>query len=114
MPWVSEHAVKHPRDVEAAGYLFSHIGVEPRFDGYAAKRDEIGDDGILVAHTSDFACPMQHIMGALMSIEQFFYALRDAPLSIERLASQMGAVLRAAEGNRRQFARGSRHAGQQL
>jgi hypothetical protein len=89
VPWVSEHAVKQPRDLDIAAYVFSHIRLEPRFEGYLRKRDEIGDDGLLVAHTSDFAGPVQHIMGALMPIDQFFYAFNDAPLSIERLAEQM-------------------------
>jgi hypothetical protein len=89
VPWVSEHAVKQPGDFEAAGYLFSHIRVMPRFDGYLRKRDEIAEDGIVVAHSSDFAGPMQHIMAALMPIEKFFYALHDAPSAVERLADQM-------------------------
>jgi hypothetical protein len=89
VPWVSEHAIKQAGDLEAAGYLFSHIKVTPRFDGYLRKRDEIAEDGIVVAHSSDFAGPMQHIMAALMPIERFFYALHDAPSAVERLAEQM-------------------------
>ncbi|MEN6602572.1 MAG: hypothetical protein ABFD86_09145 [Bryobacteraceae bacterium] len=89
VPWISERAVKQPRDLDVAGYIFSHLRVEPRFEGYLRKRDELGDDGLLVAHSSDFASPVQHIMGALMPIDEFFYALKDAPESIERLAEQM-------------------------
>ncbi len=89
VPWISERAVKQPRDLDVAGYIFSHLRIEPRFEGYLRKRDELGDDGLLAAHSSDFASPVQHIMGALMPIEEFFYALKDAPESIERLAEQM-------------------------
>ena len=89
VPWVSEHPVKEPADLEIAGYIFSRARVEPRFEGFLKRRKEIGDDGLLVAHISDFAGPMQHIMGAWMPVETFFYAQADTPAALERAAEQM-------------------------
>ncbi len=78
-----------PRDFEVVGYIFSHVKVEPRLDGYLARRLQIGDRGIVVAFTSGTACPMQHIMKDLMPTDQFFFAMYDHPAAVQRLAEQI-------------------------
>ena len=87
--WVVEHALREPRDFEVAGYIFSHLKIEPQLDGYLARRSEVGERGVAVGYLLGTACPMQHIMKELMPLEQFFYALHDYPERVQRLAEQM-------------------------
>jgi hypothetical protein len=87
--YVTEYALREPRDFEIVGYIFSHVRVEPQLDGYLAKQQQIGDRGIVVAFTSGTACPMQHIMKDLMPVEQFFFAMHDYPREVARLAEQL-------------------------
>jgi uroporphyrinogen-III decarboxylase len=95
--WITGHAIREPLDFEVVGYIFSHLKVEPRPDGYLARRRQIGDRGIAVAFTSGSACPMQHIMKELMTIEQFFYAMHDCPEAVEKLAEQMQPFYRGIQ-----------------
>jgi len=89
VPWTTEHAIREPRDFEVAGYIFSHLKVEPQLEGYLARREEVGERGVVVGYLAGTACPMQHIMKELMPLEQFFFALHDCPEKVHRLAEQM-------------------------
>jgi hypothetical protein len=44
-PWIVEHAIREPRDFEVVGYIFSHFKIEPQFEGYLARRAELGERG---------------------------------------------------------------------
>lgn len=94
-PYVSEHAIRDPRDFAAVGYIFSHLKVEPKWAGYQAACERMGERGIVVGWASNRACPIHHIMAELMTIEQFFYALHDYPSEVERLAEQMEPFYRS-------------------
>jgi len=85
----TRHAIEHPRDVEVVGYIFSHLKVVPNLEGYMAMRRKVEDTGVAVGFTSGAACPMQHIMRALMPVEEFFYAMADCPERMEWPAGQM-------------------------
>jgi uroporphyrinogen-III decarboxylase len=89
MPWSTGHPVRGPQDFEAVGYIFEHLKVIPRLDGYRRLRDQIGERGIAVAWVMGTACPMQHIMKELMPTEQFFYAMADYPEKVLRLAERL-------------------------
>ena len=89
MSWVTEHALREPRDFDVVGHIFSHLRIEPRFDGYLARRQEVGDRGLVVGYLEGTAGPIQHIMKELMPLERFFYALNDYPDKVHRLADQM-------------------------
>jgi hypothetical protein len=88
-PWTTRHAIGEPDDIDAAAWVFSHLRVTPRLEGYLALRERVGDRGIVVASASGFACPMQLIMKDLMPFERFFYALQDYPDKIHRLADAL-------------------------
>ncbi|MGD0123763.1 MAG: uroporphyrinogen decarboxylase family protein [Terriglobia bacterium] len=88
-PYVTEHAIRSLADFEVVGYIFSHLKVAPRTAGYQTMRERVGDRGIVVAFTSSYACPIQHILTELMPMDQFYYALHDCPSTVERLAEQM-------------------------
>ncbi|MCL4402328.1 MAG: hypothetical protein M1436_06675 [Acidobacteria bacterium] len=87
--WVTQSAIREPRDFETAAWLFSHLKVEPRPGGYEARRQAVGDRGVAVGYVIGTACPVHHIMKELMPVEQFFYALHDYPDKIARLADAM-------------------------
>jgi hypothetical protein len=87
--WVTQPAIRGPADFAPAGYIFSHLKVQPCFDGYLAARAAMADRGVVVAYASGAACPIQFIMKGLMTTEQFFYALNDYPAQIEKLAEQI-------------------------
>ena len=89
MSWVVEHAIREPRDFEVVGHIFSHLKVEPRWEGYLTRRKEVGERGLAVGYLLGTACPVQHIMKELMPVEQFFYALHDYPEKVQNLAEQM-------------------------
>ena len=94
MPWMVEHAIREPRDFDVVGYIFSRLQIEPQVKGYLARRDEVGERGIVVGYLLGTACPIQHIMKELMPLEQFFYALYDYPEKVQRLAEQMEPLYR--------------------
>ncbi|MBI3664654.1 MAG: hypothetical protein HY236_00250, partial [Acidobacteria bacterium] len=66
--WITEHAIREPRDLEVVGYIFSHLKVEPQLEGYLALRRQVGERGIVVGYASGAACPIQHIMKELMPL----------------------------------------------
>jgi hypothetical protein len=89
MSWMTEHAIRQPCDFDTAAWIFSHLKVEPRPQGYEALRREVGERGVAVAYVIGTACPVHHVMKELMPVEQFFYALHDYPEKIELLAAAM-------------------------
>jgi uroporphyrinogen-III decarboxylase len=89
VPWTFEHAIREPRDFEVVGHIFSHLRVQAQLEAYLARREEVGERGIVVGYVAGTACPIHHIMKELMPLEQFFYALHDYPEKVERLAEQM-------------------------
>lgn len=94
MPWTTEHAIRTPQDFEVVGHIFSHLRVVPHFDGYLARRAEVGEQGLAVGYVLGTACPIQHLMKELMPLEQFFYALNDYPEKVHRLAEQIEPFFR--------------------
>lgn len=86
---ITEHAIREPRDFEVVGYIFSRLRVEPQLEGYLALRERVGERGIAVAYVSPAASPMHHIMKELMPVEQFYYAMYDYPVELQRLAEEM-------------------------
>jgi hypothetical protein len=87
--WISQHAIRAPQDFEVVGHIFSHLKVEPRMEGYLARRAEVGEQGLAVGFLQGAAGPIQLIMKELMQLEQFFYALHDYPEKVHRLAEQI-------------------------
>jgi hypothetical protein len=94
MSWITEHAIREPRDCEVVGHIFSHLKIEPNFEGYLAHRQQIGEQGLAIGYLQGTACPIQHIMKELMPLEQFFYALNDYPEKVHRLAEQIEPFFR--------------------
>jgi uroporphyrinogen-III decarboxylase len=95
--WVSKPPICKPEDFEPAGYLFEHIKVHPRMDGYLTMRRKVGEHGVVVAPTLGSAGPMHHIMKQMMFPEQFFYAMADYPEKVYRLAGQMEPFFQAIQ-----------------
>lgn len=89
MSWVTEPAIREPRDFEVVGHIFSHLKIEPQNDGYLARRQDIGEQGLLIGYLQGTAGPIHHIMKELMPLEQFFYALHDYPEKVQKLAEQI-------------------------
>ena len=89
VPWTVEHAIREPQDFEVVGHIMSNLRVVPHFDGYLARRREVGERGLVVALIQGTACPIHYIMRELMPLEQFFYALHDYPEKVHRLAEQI-------------------------
>lgn len=87
--YVTEYPIREPRHFEVVGYIFSHLKVEPRMDGYRARREQVGERGIVIGYASPAASPMHHIMKEFMPVDQFFYALYDYPREVARLAEAM-------------------------
>ena len=87
--WVSEVPIRKPADFEPVGYIFEHMKVIPRQEGYLALRKTVGEHGIAMAFVLGTAGPMHHIMKELMFTEEFYYAMSDYPEKIYRLAEQM-------------------------
>jgi hypothetical protein len=102
VPWVTRHAIEKPEDFAVAGYVFRNLRVIERQDSYLCRCGEVGERGLAVAQVSGSACPVQHIMKSLMTVETFFYALNDEPAKLMGLAEDMEpfyAAIRAAAAN---------------
>lgn len=93
--WITQHAIQRPGDFAVVGEIFSRIRVLPRPERYLRFRQRIGDDGLAVVHAHGTSCPMHLLMKELMPTEQFFYALADYPVEMERLAAQIEPVFQA-------------------
>lgn len=89
VPWTIDHAIREPQDFEVVGHIMSNLRIEPRFDGYLARCQEVGERGLVVALIQGTACPIHYIMRELMPLEQFFYALHDYPEKVLGLAEQI-------------------------
>jgi uroporphyrinogen-III decarboxylase len=89
MSWTTKPAIREPRDFEVVGHIFSHLKVEPNYDGFLARRQEVGERGLVVGYLLGTAGPIHHIMKELMPMEEFFYALHDYPEKVLRLAEQI-------------------------
>jgi hypothetical protein len=97
--WISQHAIRAPQDFEVVGHIFSHLKVEPRMEGYLARRAEVGEQGLAVGFLQGAAGPIQLIMKELMQLEQFFYALHDYPEKVHRLAEQIEPYYKLSSRN---------------
>ena len=95
--WVSEVPIRKPADFEPVGYIFEHMKVIPRQEGYLALRKTVGEHGIAMAFVLGTAGPMHHIMKELMFTEEFYYAMSDYPEKIYRLAEQMEPFFQAMQ-----------------
>ncbi|MGA3328622.1 MAG: uroporphyrinogen decarboxylase family protein [Terriglobia bacterium] len=87
--WITEPAIREPRDFDVVGDIFSQLRIEPDFEGYLARRQAVGEQGLAIGYLQGTAGPLQHIMKELMPLEQFFYALHDYPEKVHRLADQI-------------------------
>jgi uroporphyrinogen-III decarboxylase len=87
--WITQHAIREPRDFEVVGHIFSHLRIEPNYGAYLARKTEVGEQGLAVAFIQGAASPIQLIMKELMVLEDFFYALHDVPEKVMRLAEQI-------------------------
>jgi uroporphyrinogen-III decarboxylase len=87
--WITQHAIREPQDFEVVGNIFSHLKIEPNYEGYLTRREEVGEQGLAVAFIQGAASPIQLIMKELMVLEEFFYALHDYPEKVLRLAEQI-------------------------
>ena len=87
--YVTGYPIRQPRDFAVVGYIFSHLKVEPRYEGYIAHRDRVGERGLVISYASPAASPMHHIMKEFMPVDQFFYATYDYPQELARLAEKM-------------------------
>jgi uroporphyrinogen-III decarboxylase len=87
--WITQHAIREPQDFDVVGHIFSHLKVEPHFEGYLARRAEVGEQGVAVGFIQGAASPIQLIMKELMVLEEFFYAFHDYPEKVLHLAEQI-------------------------
>jgi len=92
--WITQHAIREPHDFDVVGHIFSHLKIEPQFDGYLARRQALGEQGLLIGYLQGTAGPIHHIMKELMPLEQFFYALHDYPEKVQGLAEQIAPYFR--------------------
>jgi hypothetical protein len=70
-------------------YIFAHLRVEPRTEGYLEMCRRVGERGLVIGYLCGTAGPVHHILKELMPVEQFFYAMHDYPEKIEKLADSM-------------------------
>ena len=87
--WICQHAIREPQDFDVVGHIFSRLKVEPHYEGYVARRAEVGEQGVAVGFIQGAASPIQLIMKELMVLEDFFYAFHDYPEKVLRLAEQI-------------------------
>lgn len=96
IPALVKHLIQSPDDYGPAGYLFEHMGIVANSSRYARwAQEEIGDDGVAVAHGYAATCPIHEIQRDLIDPTQFFLHYRDNQAMMRRLAEQMEPVFDA-------------------
>jgi len=89
IPHITEHLIRSPGDYAAAGYLFEHMRVVPRFDRFQAWAKDMGEDGVPVAAAFHGASPMHQIQRDLIDPTQFYFHYKDHHTLIRGLAARI-------------------------
>ncbi len=95
IPWIKEHVLKGPKDYEPVGYIFEHLQVDPKPEGYLQWANSIGEDGLPVVYALTGGSPMHHIMKVLLDATEFYYHHRDYEREMHSLAEKIGVYYRS-------------------
>jgi hypothetical protein len=87
--WISEHAIKEPRDFKILGYIFRNIKIHPDYGNYLKFQQKVGDKGFAAAYGDAAAGPMQHIMRDFLDATQFYLTMNDYPKEMQALCEDM-------------------------
>jgi hypothetical protein len=87
--WISEHAIKEPRDFKILGYIFRNIKIHPDYGNYLKFQKKVGDKGFAAAYGDAAAGPMQHIMRDFLDATQFYLTMNDYPKEMQALCEDM-------------------------
>jgi len=91
---LSRHAVQEVADLRAVGYLFENAEAVAEYDGYAAFARGVGERGLAAAFVSLAASPVHLLQRELMPLDQFFFAMHDAPDAMAEAAEKIGVYWR--------------------
>jgi len=94
IPWISEHALKGPRDYQPLAYIFENLVVEPVPELFHRWAAPLGEDGYAVAYALTAGSPMHHIMKILTDSTDFYYQHRDHADQMQVLAEGIGVFYR--------------------
>ncbi|HRU06413.1 MAG TPA: hypothetical protein P5137_11640, partial [Candidatus Brocadiia bacterium] len=91
---IERHAIQDVKDFKAVGFLFENAEAVPQYEGYAAFARSVGERGLAAAFVSLAASPVHLMQRELMPLDQFFYAMHDAPDEMAEAAERIGAYWR--------------------
>ncbi len=88
--WTRKHLVEDPKDIEAAGYLFSSLEVFANYDGGLEYINEIGGCGAVAAGGPSLgASPMHLIQKELIDPTEFFIWQKERPKELADLSEKV-------------------------
>ena len=87
VPYLVEHPVKDPKDLDAMLFLLDHIDLKENYETFEKDVNQIGEDGIVLAHMG--ASPCQRFLRELMGFEQGFLLLYDQPPKLDEILQKL-------------------------
>lgn len=81
--WIREHLIKEAKDYEVARFLVEHTYYEPNYGVFQEIRDNLGEDGVLIANMD--RTPFQKVLIELAGPERLCLDLVDHPGVVEDL-----------------------------
>ncbi|HSR11381.1 MAG TPA: B12-binding domain-containing protein, partial [Thermodesulfobacteriota bacterium] len=87
--WITEHALKGPKDYAAVAYIFENLKLVPDAGDFVKWQSEIGDDGLGFTYAGRASSPMHHIQKLLVESTEFYYHYHDYAKEMQALARSM-------------------------
>jgi hypothetical protein len=82
-PYLKEHLIKEDADFDTAAYILEHLELVPRFDGYRAEQELLGENAWVVPLLNRI--PFQQVLLEYLGESALFYSLYDRRERVERL-----------------------------
>ncbi len=80
-----EKLFKSEKDYPVLKYVIEHTVPVANFEPLEKMRDELGEDGTVIAPVGRPWSPVQRVMREILGYETFFYELADRPAEVEEL-----------------------------
>jgi corrinoid protein of di/trimethylamine methyltransferase len=87
--WITEHALKGPKDYLVVGYIFENLKLIPDHKDFIQWQAGIGEDGLGFAYACRASSPMHHIQKVLVESTEFYYHYHDYAKEMQSLARSM-------------------------
>jgi len=96
VPWIEEHAVKTPEDINVLASVFENMDVVPNYETFKTHEVQVGENGLPVTAFTVAAGPVHHIQKYFLDATEFFHYYRDHQPEIRYLADALAPLYEKA------------------